>query len=394
MLELAFQIATVALVVITLPGTVELALITIGALLPSPRPPTTVANAARELRVAVIIPVYNEEIGLPRTVRSILGCDAAPVASDIVVMACNTTDRTVEIAKALGCTVLERIDPSRRGKGYGLEFAFRHLQGLGFEGYIIVDADTTVKPNFIDQFRSLFLQGGAAGQCILRVANPQENARTRLMNIAFLAFTYLRPLARHRLGLSSGIFGNGFGVRASVVQKVPYDCYSIAEDLEYHTKLIRSGFRVAFLPDTYVSTEMCTTSSQAKPQRERWEGGRLRVLLEQAPGLLREIVVHRRLAQIEPLLDLLLLPLAYHLVLLAALMLVAGGLALAYADFAVALVMTHVLQAMVIGGAGTADWKALGMAPIYVGRKLLGLRGIVKAARKSTPWRRTERESV
>jgi cellulose synthase/poly-beta-1,6-N-acetylglucosamine synthase-like glycosyltransferase len=396
MTEWALYAASLALLVLTLPGTVELALLTIGALLPDRKPPRTETGAAggKGVRLGIIVPVYNEELGLQRTIRSVLACDDAPGPADIIVMACNTTDRSVPIARALGCTTLERKDPARRGKGYGLEYAFRHLQHAGFDAYAVLDADTTVERNFINEFRGLFGRGAAAGQCILRVANPQTNARTRLMNIAFLAFTFLRPLARHRLGLSAGIFGNGFGVRADVIRRVPYDCYSIAEDLEYHTRLVLAGYRVEFLSATSVSTEMCTTGAQAKPQRERWEGGRLRVLLDQAPALVRDSTAGGRPALLEPLLDLLLPPLAYHLVCLLALTLIGGGAAFIYAVLGVMLVAIHVLQAMVIGAASAREWRALLMVPVYVGWKLLGIGGVIKAASRSTPWRRTPRRSV
>jgi cellulose synthase/poly-beta-1,6-N-acetylglucosamine synthase-like glycosyltransferase len=394
--EWTLNAASLVLLVLTLPGTVELALLALGAFLPdrATARSQTSASDGKRVRLAIIVPVYNEELGLRRTLRSVMACDDAPDSRDIIVMACNTTDRSVSIARALGCTTLERKDPARRGKGYGLDFAFRQLAHAGFDAYLVLDADTTVERNFVREFRRLFERGAAAGQCILRVANPGANTRTRLMNIAFLAFTFLRPLARQRLGLSVGIFGNGFGVRAHVIRKVPYNCYCIAEDLEYHTRLVRAGYRVEFLSTTSVSTEMCTTGAQATPQRQRWEGGRLRVLIEEAPALIRESTVGGRLDLLEPLLDLLLLPLAYHLLCLLALLLIASGAALIYAVFATMLLGTHVLQAMVAGGAGAAEWKALLMVPVYIGWKLLSLGGVIKSAAKFTPWRRTPRRSV
>lgn len=394
MVETGLWLAAIALLLITLPGTIELALVTIGVLLPArPRPAT--APSASKVRLAVIIPVFNEERGLPRTIGSLLACDDPLPPGDLIVMACNCTDRTAEVARGLGCSVVERIDPARRGKGYGLDYAFRNLAASAYEAYVILDADTIVERNFLNEFRSLFANGAVAGQCILRVANPAANIRTRLMAIAFRAMTFLRPLARHRLGLSAGIFGNGFGVLASTVRRVPYECFSVAEDLEYHTELIRAGVRVEFLAGTAVSTEMCLTGAHAKPQRERWEGGRLRILMEQAPKLAADVVLRGRTALLEPLLDLLLLPLAYHVLLLALLALAAffvSGPLFVFAVISLLLVVAHVAMAMVLGRAGKEDWKALAMVPFYIGWKLMNLGGILKAARKSTPWKRTARD--
>ena len=381
-------VAIVALLA-TLPGTFELALISLGALLPEPRKPGPLPGA-REPCLAVIVPVYNEERGLAVTIRSLLSCDDPLPAAHIVVMACNTTDNSTAVAGELGCTVIERIDPTRRGKGYGLDYAFRELEGQGYDAYIVVDADTTVEHNFLNAFRVLIAHGAEAGQCILRVANPAASTRTRLLNIAFLAFTFLRPFARHRLGLSAGLFGNGFALRADTVKRIPYHCFSIAEDLEYHTRLIQSGVRVEFVGDTSVSTDMLTTQAGAKSQRERWEGGRLRIMLGRAPTLLCEILLRRRWRLVEPLLELLLLPLAYHVLFLMLILLVSGSILL-YAIAGLLLVVAHVIQAMLIGRAEAGDWKALAAVPIYICWKLLHLGGIIRAASKSTPWKRTER---
>jgi cellulose synthase/poly-beta-1,6-N-acetylglucosamine synthase-like glycosyltransferase len=373
---------------VTLPGTIELALLTTAALLARPKQASSPAPDA--VRLAVMVPVHNEERVVARTIRSILSCDDPVPVGDIVVMACNCTDRTVEIAKELGCTVLERIDPSRRGKGYGLDHAFRHLEGSGYSAYLIVDADTLVARNFLDAFRQLFARGADGGQCILAVANPTVNARTRLMNISFLSMTFLRPLARQWLGLSVGLHGNGFGLSADTVREVPYQCFSIAEDLEYHTALVRAGKRVVFVGETSVSTEMCLTGAEAKSQRERWEGGRFRMMVENVPRLVGDLC-HGRISALEPLLELLLLPLGYHASLLVLLCLIARGPLLVYAIIALSILAAHVALAMVKGGAKSDDWLALAQAPAYVLWKLRNLPGILKAARKTTMWQRTAR---
>jgi cellulose synthase/poly-beta-1,6-N-acetylglucosamine synthase-like glycosyltransferase len=340
--------------------------------------------------LAVIVPCHNEESGLARTVRSILACDDPVRPSDIIVAACNCTDRTVDIARTLGCTLIERIDPERRGKGYGLDNAFRVLAAGKHNAYLVVDADTVVGRNFLNEFRRLFAAGADAGQCVLRVANPATNVRTRLLNIAFLAITFLRPLARKRLGISCGLFGNGFGLSAATVQAVPYQCYSIAEDLEYHVALVRAGKFVDFLEDTSVFAEMCTTGEAARPQRERWEGGRFRVLIDGFPGLLDDICRGRARA-LEPLLDLVLLPLAYHVTLLLTLALIASGPSFAYAMSGLLLVIVHVMAAMVLGNLKSDDWWALAALPLYVGWKFVNLGGVLKSIRRTTPWRRTSR---
>ncbi len=376
------------LFLLTLPGTVELLLLTLPGLFLSPRRPVPSVNA--QIRLAVVTPAHNEEQGLPTTITSLLACDNPLPASDLFVIADNCSDDTASVARKQGCSVLERQDSNLRGKGYALNFAFNVLLPKQYDAYVIVDADTTVQSNFLDSFRELFASGADAGQCAYLVGNAEVNLRTRLMHIAFLAFNYLRPLSRHNLGFSSGILGNGFALSKESLQEIPYDSFSIVEDLEYHTRLVKAGKRVQFLPNTTVWSDMPATGAEAQSQRERWEGGRFRVILDQVPRLLGGIL-QGRFRLIEPLLELLLLPLTFHILLLILLLILSKGWLTVYASSAFLLIFIHVIAAMYKGKASMADWRALFTAPFYMAWKIINLGGILKAVGKGADWKRTSR---
>ena len=59
----------------------------------------------------------------------------------------------------------------------------------------------------------LLRSGADAVQCRYLVRNAGASVRTRLMSIALRAFNVLRARGRDGLGLSCGIYGNGFGLR-------------------------------------------------------------------------------------------------------------------------------------------------------------------------------------
>ena len=378
-----------ALFLLTLPGTIELLLLTAAGLLPRAKLPAVAAD--KPLRLAVVTPAHNEEQGLPVTIDSLLACDNPLPAGDLFVIADNCDDNTAEVARELGCSVLERQDKTQRGKGYALNFAFNELLQKDYDAFVIVDADTRVQSNFLDSFRQLFAAGGDAGQCAYLVGNAEVSFRARLMHIAFLAFNYLRPLSRHNLGLSAGILGNGFALSRTCLREIPYDSFSIVEDLEYHTRLVRAGKRVRFLAHTTVWSDMPATGEEAQSQRERWEGGRFRVILDHAPRLFGDILRHGRLRLVEPLLELLLLPLTYHVLLLLILIFISTGWLTVYAVGALLLIFLHVVVAMLRGRASLDDWKALASAPFYMLWKLVNLGSILKAAGKGTDWKRTSR---
>jgi cellulose synthase/poly-beta-1,6-N-acetylglucosamine synthase-like glycosyltransferase len=377
-----------ALFLLTLPGTIELLLLTLPGLILSPERLAPSVNVRP--RLAVVIPAHDEEHGLPLTINSLLSCNNALLSNDLFVIADNCTDNTALVAQSLGCSVLVRQDETLRGKGYALNFAFNALLPKEYDAYVIVDADTVVQSNFLDSFRELFASGADAGQSAYLVGNANVNLRTRLMHIAFLAFNYLRPLSRHNLGFSAGILGNGFALSRECLFEIPYDSFSIVEDLEYHTRLVKAGKKVQFLPQTTVWSDMPASGEEARSQRERWEGGRFRVILDQVPRLLGGIL-SGRLRLIEPLLELLLLPLTFHIVLLALLFIISSGWQSVYAVGAFLLIFLHVIIAMLKGKASLQDWKALLTVPFYMLWKIINLRGILKAVRKGADWKRTSR---
>ena len=344
--------------------------------------------------LVVVIPAHNEEIGITKTLLSLQSCNPSLSNQDIYVIADNCTDNTAAVSEEMGVNVLVRVNEEERGKGYALNYAFSHLQALDeYDAFLIVDADTTVDANFISSYQALFVLGADAGQCSYRVDQYQTNTRTRLMNIAFLGINHLRPLGREKAGLSVGILGNGFGLSANTLEELPYDSYSIVEDLEYHLRLIRAGKKVEFLAHTAVYSEMPSTAKDAESQRARWEGGRFKMIRQIAPKLCME-VARGKFRMLEPLLELLLLPLAYHFLFLLLLMVSAwfsGVGFLIYSLLAMMIFVLHIIVAMYLGGCDKFDVLALFKAPGYIMWKVLKLGKIFKMSRDDAGWQRTKR---
>ena len=382
MLDLLRSAAGAAAAVATLPGTIELFALTAAALVPSRRP----SPAGGSLAIAVVIPAHNEAGGIGACVRSVLACRPAAV----VVVADNCTDSTAAVAAAAGARVFTRSDEVRRGKGYALDFAFERLLPEGFDAFLVIDADTIVAENLISEFHAWFAAGADAAQCRYAVRNAGDSVRTRLMNVALLAFNSLRPRGRGNLGLSAGILGNGFAISRRVLEAVPYSAVSVVEDLEYHIRLVRAGYCVRFAGATAVYGEMPTGGKGVQSQRSRWEGGRLRMALDFVPALAGD-VLRGRVRLLEPLLDLALLPLAFHVALVLVALAAPAGIVRDYGLAAAGVVAAHILAAIAVSGGGWRDVGVLAAAPFYIVWKLGMLPLVWRASRRNASWVRTER---
>jgi cellulose synthase/poly-beta-1,6-N-acetylglucosamine synthase-like glycosyltransferase len=393
MIHVALVLTAIVLMLLSIPGTIELALLTFCGVLPARK---TVRLGRAPLvsmrKLAAVIPAHNESLNIANSVQSLARCVRPGTLAEfeIVVIADNCTDDTEEVAQAAGARVITRIDESRRGKGFALHYGFERLLAEGFEALLVVDADTVVETNLLVEAVRL-LEGGADGvQTRYGVLNPGASIRTRLMNTALMAFNVLRPRGRERLGVSVGILGNGFALTSATLAAVPYDAHSVVEDLEYGLRIVESGRRIAFADGTTVRGMMPSGGRGVETQRARWEGGRFRMIAQNAPELIRQ-VLDGRLELAEPLLELLLLPLAFHVMLLTATVLISFAPARIYAVIAFMLLVFHICAGIVVGGGNWRDFAALLAAPGYVLWKVTMLSKILKSASLDTTWVRTER---
>lgn len=372
----------VLLCVLTLPGTIELLLLTVGACLPLRR-----GTGGGALRLAAVVPAHDEEGTIGRTVAS-LKASAADLA--VVVVADNCTDATADRAKAAGARVLVRTDAERRGKPFALDFAFQILLAEPLDAFVVIDADTVVATGFVPAVHAALAAGADVVQAPYGVLNPHASVRTTLQHVAFMAFNLLRPRGRAGWGWSAGILGNGFALRRDVLERVPLRTDSITEDLHYHLDLVRAGYRVTLLPDTEVRADMPVGGGGYRSQRARWEGGRFRLARTAAPGLLARLC--RGEGRVfEPLLDLLTLPLALHVLLLAGAAFISFEPTRSIAAAGLAVALLHVVTALVMGHAGPRECCVLLLVPLYVLWKLAQLPAILRASRSRADWVRTER---
>jgi 1,2-diacylglycerol 3-beta-glucosyltransferase len=317
-------------------------------------------------RFDVVVPAHDEEAGLPDTLKSLHAIAYPRELFRVVVVADNCTDRTEERASACGARVLVRNDPSRRGKGFALAFAFERLLAEGFaEALVVVDADTLVSPNLLSAFAARLQTGADALQARYGVRDPESSWRNRLLHLALTLFHDIRSEARERLRLSCGLRGNGMAFTRRLLVAVPHDAFSLVEDLEYGVRVGLAGHRVHYVAEASVLGEMAASEAGSRAQRRRWEVGRLHAAIQLLPALLRGAVTRRSAMLLDLALDLLVPPLSY-LLLAAALGLTASllGIALGLGTWVAA-----------------ALWAAAGLdLGVYVGvgfaRSGLGMQGV------------------
>jgi len=119
-------------------------------------------------RIAVLVPCYNEEAAIARVVADFGACLRDAV---IYVYDNNSTDRTVEVARAAGATVRTE---SRQGKGYVVRRMFSDIDA---DVYVLVDGDATYDAPSARLLVARLVEGGL--DMVVGARRDQEEAAYR-----------------------------------------------------------------------------------------------------------------------------------------------------------------------------------------------------------------------
>jgi cellulose synthase/poly-beta-1,6-N-acetylglucosamine synthase-like glycosyltransferase len=388
--------AAVALSLMALAGVPAAAYLLLATLLSgreaAPKP------SSRAVKFDVVVPAHNELPVIERVVHSLKRLDWPADRFRIIVIADNCTDATATLARNAGALVVERHDLELRGKGYALAYAFARSAAEGWaDAVVVIDADAEVSTNLLEAFAARIERGAEAVQAHYGVLNPLTSWRTRLMTIATAAFHIVRSRARERLGLSCGIRGNGWCVTHRLLERVPYQAYSLAEDLEYGIEIGLAGLRVHYADEAHSNADMVSSAQIADKQRQRWERGRFELIRAKTLLLLRAALVRRSAVCFDLALDLLVLPLSY-----VALSVIVFCLCAAAASWwqpmllpwlflgigSLGAIALYVLRGWQLSGIGARGLVDLARAPLFLVWKVL----LMLKRKTSDEWIRTERE--
>lgn len=354
-------------------------------------------RSTRTMRFDVIIPAHNEETGIAEAVSSVLSVDWPSDRFRVVVVADNCTDATAEFAARAGAQVLIRQDATLRGKGYALAYAFQESrQNNWADAVAIIDADSRVSPNLLEAMAARMECGEKAVQVHYGVSNIDASWRTRLMAIALGAFHRVRSRARERLSLSCGIRGNGWAVTHALLAQVPFERFSLAEDVDFGIDLGMRGIRIAYADEAWCDGEMVSGGKNSQSQRRRWEEGRIAILRSRIQPLLKQALTAPSLICLDLAMDLLVLPLSY--VALNAVVLVSVGWLLISAGnsdawfwlglLCCAALALYVLRGWQLSSTGLRGLFDLLRAPFFMLWKLT----VMLRPRRTDEWVRTNRE--
>ena len=240
-------------------------------------------------KTCVLIPAHNEASGIRQILESLL--QQLPTTTRLLVVADNCSDSTAEIARhtAMGHTnleVIERFDPTLRGKGYALDFGVRHLEGNPPEVVVVLDADCELTPGSLLalQYQCKLLNRPIQALYLMD-APGNSGLKARLAQFAWLVKNHVRPFGDHVMGLPCLLMGSGMAFPWDQIKAAPLHTGDIVEDMKLGLELAKMGHAPQFLSTAVVKSRFPLSDLGFKTQRVRWEHGHIGVIVSDLPRI-------------------------------------------------------------------------------------------------------------
>jgi peptidoglycan-N-acetylglucosamine deacetylase len=236
--------------------------------------------ASYKPKVAVLIPAYNEEKVIERTVRAVLNSKYPNLR--VIVIDDGSRDRTLEVARnafkaetAAGRVLI--LGKRNSGKAEALNYGIEHIGDA--ELFVGIDADTIIAPDAISRLVPHFINpkvGAIAGNA--KVGN-RVNLWTRWQALEYITSQNFERRALDVLGAVSVVPGAIGAWRVSAVREAgEFHTDTVAEDADLTMALLRLGYRVEYEDMALAYTEAPTNANGLMRQRFRWSFGILQAV--------------------------------------------------------------------------------------------------------------------
>jgi cellulose synthase/poly-beta-1,6-N-acetylglucosamine synthase-like glycosyltransferase/peptidoglycan/xylan/chitin deacetylase (PgdA/CDA1 family)/spore germination protein YaaH len=266
----------------------RLILVGILAIIDRLRKPHAVASPGFNPRVAVLVPAYNEEKVIVRTIRSVLNSDYTNL--HVIVIDDGSSDNTAEAARQayaaeIAAGRVQVLEKPNGGKAAALNYA---LDRLGEEIYVGIDADTVIASDAISKLIPHFedpLVGAIAGNA--KVGN-RVNLWTRWQALEYITSQNFERRALDLFNVVTVVPGAIGAWRTAPVKAVGgYPINTVAEDADLTMALLERGLKVVYEDRALAFTEAPIDAKGLMRQRFRWSFGTLQAIWKHRAAFVR-----------------------------------------------------------------------------------------------------------
>ena len=240
------------------------------------------SQAGPQPPVSVIIPAFNEEKVIAKTIFSVLG-STYDGEMEVIVVDDGSTDETAAAAEAVGDSRVRVIRQTNTGKAMALQRAVKMARS---EILVFVDADTQFESAALGHLVAPFADSGiGAVSGHARVGN----LRTFLARCQDLEYVCGFNLDRRAYASWNCITVAPGAIsairRSAIIQAGGFSSETLAEDTDLTLSIHKTGLRVEYQPAAVAHTEAPETFATLARQRFRWAYGTLQCVFKHADML-------------------------------------------------------------------------------------------------------------
>jgi len=238
------------------------------------KPARKYVHSDRQLKFVALICARNEERVIKLPVMSLLMSKYPEDRREVIVLADNCSDRTVEKAREAGATVWEKSVPSQ-GKGDVLEWGIARLrqERPETEAIAVFDADNVVADNWLEAMNDALNDGETVVTGRRMSSNARANVISGWYTVYWAMMNELSNRVRTNLGLSGKLTGTGFAFLASILDTHGWQTKTLVEDVEFTVQTNLRGGRIAYVPEAHYADEQPVTVYSMWRQLRRWATG-------------------------------------------------------------------------------------------------------------------------
>jgi cellulose synthase/poly-beta-1,6-N-acetylglucosamine synthase-like glycosyltransferase/peptidoglycan/xylan/chitin deacetylase (PgdA/CDA1 family) len=241
------------------------------------------ANEPHEKPVSIVVPAFNEAVGIERAIRSLAASDYPEF--EIIVVDDGSTDGTGDLVERLQLPDVKVVRQTNLGKPAALN---RGIEAARHEVVAMVDADTIFEPETLERLVQPLREsevGAVSG-------NTKVGNRRRLLgrwqHIEYVMGFNLDRRLYDVLECMPTVPGAVGAFRRSAVEEAGgVSAATLAEDTDLTLAIGRAGWRVVYVEDARAWTEAPSSLRALWRQRFRWSYGTLQAIWKHRAALWR-----------------------------------------------------------------------------------------------------------
>jgi Glycosyltransferases, probably involved in cell wall biogenesis len=239
--------------------------------------------AKKKYRFAVLFPAYKEDKVIERSVRSFLQQEYPKENYNIVVISDKMEEITNQQLRQLPIDLLI-VDFENSSKAKALNFAMDRLADREYDMVVILDADNTVQPDFLQQISNAY----ECGANFIQAHRMAKNLNTSTAILDAVSEEINNSIFRKghvRLGLSSALIGSGMAFEYKWFKDNIKKVSSAGEDKELEMLLLKQRIYIDYMDDLPVYDEKTQKENTFNNQRRRWLSAQFASLWQALPDL-------------------------------------------------------------------------------------------------------------